>query len=138
MYLVYFSSKTTEASNNLVLYVRLPGEEDCYYPLFLKEKSVMALKLELAIKMNIDPNTIEKILNKRKTTFSGKPNLTATSYSRILVPQTVTLFLAGINVMVTDEMVASIKSESSYKINISSSTNQSADGVIITIQQTGV
>jgi len=109
------SSKTTEASNNLVLYVRLPGEEDCYYPLFLKEKSVMALKLELAIKMNIDPNTIEKILNKRKTTFS-----------------------AGINVMVTDEMVASIKSESSYKINISSSTNQSADGVIITIQQTGV
>ena len=32
----------------------------------------MALKLELAIKMNIDPNTIEKILNKRKTTFSGE------------------------------------------------------------------
>ena len=57
---------------------------------------------------------------------------------RIMVPSTVTLFLAGINVMVTDEMVASIKSESSYKINISSSTNQSADGVIITIQQTGV
>ena len=57
---------------------------------------------------------------------------------RIIVPWTVTLFLAGINVMVTDEMVASIKSESSYKINISSSTNQSADGVIITIQQTGV
>ena len=55
-----------------MLYVRLPGEEDCYYPLFLKEKSVMALKLELAIKMNIDPNTIEKILNKRKTTFSGE------------------------------------------------------------------
>ena len=78
MYQVNFSSKTTEASNNLVLYVRLPGEEDCYYPLFLKEKSVMALKLELAIKMNIDPNTIEKILNKRKTTFSGKPNLTST------------------------------------------------------------
>ena len=74
VYQVYFSSKTTEASNNLVLYVRLPGEEDCYYPLFLKEKSVMALKLELAIKMNIDPNTIEKILNKRKTTFSGKSN----------------------------------------------------------------
>ena len=72
MYQVNFSSKTTEASNNLVLYVRLPGEEDCYYPLFLKEKSVMALKLELAIKMNIDPNTIEKILNKRKTTFSGE------------------------------------------------------------------
>ena len=57
---------------------------------------------------------------------------------RIEVTGTVTLFLAGINVMVTDEMVASIKSESSYKINISSSTNQSADGVIITIQQTGV
>ena len=74
VYQLYFSSKTTEASNNLVLYVRLPGEEDCYYPLFLKEKSVMALKLELAIKMNIDPNTIEKILNKRKTTFSGKSN----------------------------------------------------------------
>ena len=74
VYQLYFSSKTTEASNNLVLYVRLPGEEDCYYPLFLKEKSVMALKLELAIKMNIDPNTIEKILNKRKTTFSGKFN----------------------------------------------------------------
>jgi len=74
VYQLYSSSKTTEASNNLVLYVRLPGEEDCYYPLFLKEKSVMALKLELAIKMNIDPNTIEKILNKRKTTFSGKSN----------------------------------------------------------------
>lgn len=110
------SSKTTEASNNLVLYVRLPDEDnnDCYYPLFLKEKSVIALKHELAIKMNIDPNTVEKILNKRKTTFSP-----------------------GINVMVTDEMVASIKSESSYKVSVSSSTS-SSDGIIVTIQQTGV
>ena len=70
-----FSSKTSEASSNLVLYVRLPGEEnsDCYYPLFLKEKSYAALKCELAQKLNIDINSIDKILNKRKTTFqSGK------------------------------------------------------------------
>ena len=105
----------------------------------------MALKLELAIKMNIDPNTIEKILNKRKTTFSGKSCQPRIPWEQTQKPclkppkaRISILFLAGINVMVTDEMVASIKSESSYKINISSSTNQSADGVIITIQQTGV
>ena len=103
-------AKMSEQSNNLVLYCHLPGEQvaDCYYPVFLRERTVngkniistfaktpLALKIELAQKLRLDPNSIGPILNSRKTTRTPG---------------------AMINVMVTDDMVASFKSESSYKV----------------------
>ena len=51
--------------------------------------------MELAQKLRLDPNSIGPILNSRKTTRTPG---------------------AMINVMVTDDMVASFKSESSYKV----------------------
>ena len=67
-----------------------------YYPVFLRERTVHALKVELAQKLRLDPNSIGPILNSRKTTRTPG---------------------AMINVMVTDDMVASFKSESSYKVS---------------------
>ena len=112
-----------------MLYVRLPGEEnsDCYYPLFLREKSYAALKCELAQKLNIDINSIDKILNKRKTTFQSGKQSNYFGSPKIHSPLS-----AGINVMVTDDMVATFKSESSYKVMI---VNNS-DSITLTIQQT--
>ena len=37
------NAKQSEQSNNLVLYCHLPGEQvaDCYYPVFLRERTVI-------------------------------------------------------------------------------------------------
>ena len=38
----FLDAKMSEQSNNLVLYCHLPGEQvaDCYYPVFLRERTV--------------------------------------------------------------------------------------------------
>jgi len=108
------NAKQSEQSNNLVLYCHLPGEQvaDCYYPVFLRERTVIALKHELAQKLRLDPGAIGPILNSRKTTRTPG---------------------AMINVMVTDDMVNSFKTESSYKVMVK---HTNSDKVQLTIQQT--
>lgn len=95
LYNAIISPSKLEKKASLLLYIRQP-HDDLHYPIFVKSQTVRAFIDCLTLVTNVEPLLIERVINRRKSASTQD----------------------DINVMVTDEMVATFKPESSFCIQL--------------------
>lgn len=89
------SPSRSDTRSSLLLYIRQP-DDDLHYPIFVKTHTVRAFIECLALVTHVEPHKIERVINRRKSASTQ----------------------GDINVMVTDDMIATFKSESSFCIKL--------------------